>query len=434
MFLLFASPHLDQHNILTIGFYGRLSSFIEYGTDKFDKKINLGRRIKIQSSYPMERLDNLVSLVSGVTYDKEDQIYEESGNMVLTADNISTDGIFSVNKVIYLKTDTVLDDRKKLYKDDIFICLSSGSKEHVGKCAIISADTPYYAGGFMGIMRRKNENILPKYLWAILSSQPYRMMFGQNSTGTNINNVGSMLGNIRVPLLPMVIQQRIVKEIEELETEYISSKTQLRQHKAAIEQLFDATDCFSKEPLGQVVMCNPSKSEISALAPDTLISFVEMAAVSNDGYIVGAVDRPLRDIRKGSYTYFGENDVIIAKITPCMENGKCALATGLTNGVGMGSSEFHVFRCGDKVLPRYLFGYLNRTAIRVEAEKVMTGQSGHRRVPVTFYQQLPFPVPSLNEQGKIIDKIELHEAEIVRLKERLNELRAFQNAVLRKYI
>lgn len=73
-------------------------------------------------------------------------------------------------------------------------------------------------------------------------------------------------------------------------------------------------------------------------------------------------------------------------------------------------------------MPRYLFGYLNRAVIRQEAEKVMAGKSGHRRVPVRFYQQLQIPLPSLDGQKKIIRIVERHESEIGRFKDRLREL------------
>ena len=94
-------------------------------------------------------------------------------------------------------------------------------------------------------------------------------------------------------------------------------------------------------------------------------------------------------MREASYTYFKENDIIIAKITPCMENGKCAFATDLTNGLAMGSSEFHVIRANEEVvLGKYIFALINRESVRKEAEKNMTGSSGHRRVPASFYENL----------------------------------------------
>ncbi|MCI9493441.1 MAG: hypothetical protein HFH42_10000 [Lachnospiraceae bacterium] len=98
------------------------------------------------------------------------------------------------------------------------------------------------------------------------------------------------------------------------------------------------------------------------------------------------------------------------------------------------SSEFHVLRCGGRVMPRYLFGYLNRAVIRQEAEKVMAGKSGHRRVPVRFYQQLQIPLPSLDGQKKIIRIVERHESEIGRFKDRLRELEKKKDGLLKEYL
>jgi len=106
----------------------------------------------------------------------------------------------------------------------------------------------------------------------------------------------------------------------------------------------------------EITAINPSKTEIRQVDDNKLVSFVEMASVSETGLINNPIDKLLKELRKGSYTYFAENDIIIAKITPCMENGKCALAKGLSNGLGMGSSEFHVIRANQlNISPEYLF-------------------------------------------------------------------------------
>jgi type I restriction enzyme M protein len=162
--------------------------------------------------------------------------------------------------------------------------------------------------------------------------------------------------------------------------------------------------------IGQIVTINPSKKEIADLDTDTLISFIDMPSVSNDGYITNKVDRKYSEIKKGSYTYFREGDIIIAKITPCMENGKCALATNLTNGLALGSSEFHVFRATtDKINIEYLFTLLNRKSVRIEAEKNMTGASSHKRVPVAFYENLQIPLPPKDIQEKLVAEMKVLE-------------------------
>ena len=170
------------------------------------------------------------------------------------------------------------------------------------------------------------------------------------------------------------------------------------------------------------------------MADDTIISFIEMASVSNDGFIETKIDKPFSDLKKGSYTYFAEDDIIFAKITPCMENGKSAIATGLTNGIGMVSSEFHVFRCNEKINNRFLFGFLNRDVVRKEAEKQMTGASGHRRVPISYYEDLQIPVPPLAEQQKIVAEIETYEAKIATAKAVMNSAAAKKQAILDKYL
>lgn len=179
---------------------------------------------------------------------------------------------------------------------------------------------------------------------------------------------------------------------------------------------------------------NPSKADIHNLSGDTKVSFIDMAALSNNGYIESMVDKTLSEVRAGSYTYFAENDIIIAKITPCMENGKCAIAKGLTNGIGFGSSEYHVFRANDNVEVKYLFDFLNRNEIRQQAAARMTGASGHRRVPVDFYINLSIPVPSKEEQQRIIAEIEGYESVIAQARAIMDGCAARKQAILDKYL
>ena len=158
-------------------------------------------------------------------------------------------------------------------------------------------------------------------------------------------------------------------------------------------------------PLKRCVELNPSKSELKDMDDNLVVSFVEMSSVSENGYISFKEDKLYKDV-KGSYTYFAEDDLIFAKITPCMENGKCAIATGLSNGIGFGSSEFHVFRCQKEILNSYLFALLNTNEVRWYAKKNMKGSSGHRRVPVDFYASLEIPMPPMDVQKKIAEECE----------------------------
>jgi len=158
--------------------------------------------------------------------------------------------------------------------------------------------------------------------------------------------------------------------------------------------------------LGEVTILNPKKSEVKELSNDTEVSFVPMTAVNENTQVVeGSEARKLASVRKG-YTYFKDGDVLFAKITPCMENGKVAIARNLKNGIGFGSTEFHIIRPTEKILAEWIFYIVGNPSFREEAEKHMTGTAGQQRVPVDFLENVEIPLPPIGEQRKIVEKIE----------------------------
>ena len=127
-------------------------------------------------------------------------------------------------------------------------------------------------------------------------------------------------------------------------------------------------------------------------------SFVAMPSVSEDGCIDSSIERPYSEVCKG-FTYFGENDVLFAKITPCMENGKGGVAKKLKNGAGFGSTEFHVLRPIKGISDPYWIYILTMfPKFRSDAEKVMTGTGGQRRVPITYLNEYPIALPPIDLQ------------------------------------
>ncbi|WP_461520657.1 restriction endonuclease subunit S [Porticoccus sp.] len=160
---------------------------------------------------------------------------------------------------------------------------------------------------------------------------------------------------------------------------------------------------WEKVRLADCCRIKPPKSEAKKKLKDSdLVSFVPMNNLGIDTpELLLEEDKALSKV-SGSYTYFADNDVLLAKITPCFENGKLGIAKGLTNGIGFGSSEFIVFRTSDRLLPEYLYYYLLRPSFRQTGQSVMTGAVGHKRVPKDFIEDTEIPLPSIPEQKRIV--------------------------------
>lgn len=138
-----------------------------------------------------------------------------------------------------------------------------------------------------------------------------------------------------------------------------------------------------------------------------IVSFVPMNLIPQKyGESLKTEMRYWRDIRKG-YAHFAEGDVVLAKITPCFQNGKAAVMRGLQNDVGAGTTELHVFRPIDGfICPDYVLAYLKSPKFLLEGIPRMTGTAGQKRVPNDYFAQTPFPLPPLAEQRRIVAKIE----------------------------
>lgn len=136
---------------------------------------------------------------------------------------------------------------------------------------------------------------------------------------------------------------------------------------------------------------------------DCEVSFVPMESLRN-----GAID--YQDIPfaegKGKYTYFQDGDLLVAKVTPCFENGNIAIANNMKQGVGFGSSEIFVLRMNDKVLNTYMF-YITQTAKFQEgACATMCGVGGLKRISPLFMRTYELDIPSLSKQQRIVDYLD----------------------------
>lgn len=196
----------------------------------------------------------------------------------------------------------------------------------------------------------------------------------------------------------------------------------------------DLPEGWASARIADVFEVNPRKPAADHVREGMPVSFVPMSAVDAErGVITTPEERPFGAVRKG-YTAFADGDVLLAKITPCFENGKAAVATSLRNGLGFGSSEFHVFRPQGAVLAPYLFHFLRQPQLRADAAEFMTGTAGQARVPIDRLSALELPIAPLVEQRRIVARVESLLEQVRRARDRLDRvpliLERFRQAVL----
>jgi type I restriction enzyme S subunit len=187
--------------------------------------------------------------------------------------------------------------------------------------------------------------------------------------------------------------------------------------------------------LGEVARINFRDPVLHDLPDDLPVTFLPMAAVDADsGTIVTPQERSLTEVRKG-YTPFSEDDVLFAKITPSMENGKAAIARGLKNGRGFGSTEFHVFSPQPGILSEWIFYFIRQSSFRSDAKANFAGTAGQLRVPKSFLEGYHIPLPPLPEQHRIVAEIEKQltrlDAGVAALRRAQTNLQRYKAAVLK---
>ncbi len=166
---------------------------------------------------------------------------------------------------------------------------------------------------------------------------------------------------------------------------------------------FPDTWCNAK--ISEITFVNPTLDK-AGIADDLEVSFVPMPAVQAESGVIDVSGiRKFSEVKKG-YTPFREGDVLFAKITPCMENGKMAVVPEVRNGIGFGSTEFHVLRAQSGVDAKYVYYYVSSQPFRRVAEHNMSGAVGQRRVTTPYLSDCEVPLPPSIEQHRIVAKIE----------------------------
>lgn len=260
----------------------------------------------------------------------------------------------------------------------------------------------------------KNRSVLSsKFLTRYLMFSKDRLIVPLMTGAANMSISLDRLATVPIAFPSLAEQERIVKLLDEAdELRQLCDQADRRTAQlipALFHEMFGDPATNPKgwtcKYLGEVVKLNPKLPKENQPDFETKVSFVPMAAVDEVlGIIASSETKQFREVSKG-YTPFQNGDVLFAKITPCMQNGKSAIGLNLVNGFGYGSTEFHVLRPGETVSSEYVFWLVRRPEFRALAEKYFTGAAGQQRVPASFLENYPSPIPPLALQKEFAERV-----------------------------
>lgn len=383
------------------------------------------------------KLKNLCEQIRGVSYTPKDvrDTPAEGYLPVLRANNIQDK--ITLDDLVYVNHKKI-GAEQLLKEGDILICASSGSKKIVGKAVMVHNLTiqPASFGAFCKIVRPTK--IYAPYLAHFFNSSYYRNTISHTALGANINNIrNEHINNLDIPYPDQTEQKRIAERLDKVQELIALQKEQLKKLDDLIKSRF--IDLFGNpitNPKGwplyalhEIATLNPSRSN---MPEHTLVSFIPMDAVSTDGYILYQKSGSYASFKKG-FTPFIEGDILFAKITPCMENGKGCIATQLQNQVGFGSTEFHVVRPNSSVNTKFLSFILQSRFFRRIAARHMTGSAGQRRVPISFLETYKIALPPKSLQTQFADFVTKIDSQKGLLTTRLSHLETLYKSLMQEY-
>lgn len=282
-------------------------------------------------------------------------------------------------------------------------------------------------------------------IWLYWLLKSLRLDLLNKATGVPGLNRGDAYKQL-IPLPPLPEQKRIAAKIQELMQEVERARTACEKQLEAAEALpfaylrevFESDEAkeWEKKKLGEVCKINPSRPKNFYRSADAPTTFVPMAAIDEKtGTIAKPEIVPYSKVSKG-YTYFEERDVLFAKITPCMQNGKHVIARNLIDGIGFGTTEFHVLRPDSVILPEWIHFFIRQPYFLQEATAYFTGAVGQQRVPDSFLSNYIILLPPIEEQKNIVADLKEKMAHVENLQFTIYNqqlaLDALPQAILRK--
>lgn len=384
----------QRQDMLDVGFEN-----VPLSKVKENSYILVGSRYKeqiIRSNYEIKTFEQIAALTRGVTYPKTAQATNVTETIILPADNIDLSGNLVLNKLIYLHDNKSIAEEKRLRNGDIFICMSSGSKEHIGKVAYISDKTNFYAGGFMGIIRTNPSICLSKWLFYYLRFSPiYRQEIKMLTQGANINNISGTINSLKIPVPSLEIQQHIVDELD------------------GYQRIIDGARAVESNYRPQITIntkwATVQLGDLFSIVRETIepqqhsgnINYIGLENIKSDnGELIGNVETDIKSI-KSTKRHFAKGDILYGKLRPNLNKVYVATFDGIC------STDIIVLRPKNSEVISDFYAVLLRE--KQFNQVVLNGVSGGQlpRVDMNYFMSISMYKVPMQEQKKIYEQLKM---------------------------
>ena len=369
---------------------------------------------QVPENWCWTKMQNIAQWGSGGTPSRKIPEYYEGNIPWIKTGELNDNYIFETEE--HITEEAIINSSAKLFPINTVAIAMYGAT--IGKVGIFGVEAATNQACACGVAYSITNF---RYLFYYARSQKKKFI-DKGKGGAQPNISQEIIKSHFIPLAPLSEQQRIVERIESLFAKLDEAKEKVQtvvddfglRKSAILQKAFHGEltkqwrkvhgvglDSWENVSLSDVCKVNPKKIDAKELSDDLEVSFFPMPSLSEVyGEITEPQTRRLKEVRTG-FTNFSEGDVVFAKITPCMENGKSAVIGKLVNDIGYGTTEFYVLRCGKKLYNRYLYHLVRDQHFRNEAKAVMTGAVGQQRVPKSFLETYPLQLPSVPEQHEI---------------------------------
>lgn len=393
----------------------------------------------MKQGWEIKKLGEVCDIINGFAF--KSNLFTDEGEYILRISNIQNGYIDLTDIAHFNKTDypKVNLEKYAVLEDDIVVALSGAT---TGKFGINKTGQKLYLNQRVAICRENTSKLNHLYLLFYLRMQA--KSFLESAEGVAQPNLSTeLMKQIPIPVPPLPVQEQIVSKLDLLSSITEKKREQLKELDALAQSIF--YDMFGDpitnekgwevKKLGEVCKVNPSKKDTSiGLSNSDIVSFLPMEDLPIKACYHSPKQTRLFSEVQSSYTCFANNDVLMAKVTPCFENGKIGIASNLMNGIGYGSSEFIVIRANNiDVIKEYPYFVIQNTSFIENACAQLTGTSGLRRVPRQYVENCNISIPPLPLQHQFATKIEAIEKQKELIKQSISETETLFNARMQHY-